>query len=42
MDCLKCSADVEFHGLDWYCPSCGAYGHVQPWMMRTEDEEDAA
>ena len=33
MDCPKCSADVEFHGLDWYCPACGAYGHVQPWMM---------
>ena len=40
MDCPKCSAEVEFHGLDWYCPSCGAYGHVQPWMMRKEEEED--
>ena len=41
MDCLKCSADVEFHGHDWYCPSCGAYGHVESWMLRDE-EEDAA
>ncbi len=42
MDCPKCSADVEFHGHDWYCPECGAYGHVEPWMLRDEEEEDAA
>ncbi len=41
MDCPKCSADVEFHGYDWYCPECDAYGHVEPWMVRKE-EEDAA